>query len=410
MASFDLTDAALVLPAWRSKARAWGLALVGAVVLACALDLGWLALQAFAMVATVVGVLTGLHLGSKRATTRPVELKADSSGVWLDGRLAIARDALRTGYLEPRVGTTPLLHLVGKSRRERVTLVLQDAERGARVLQALGLDRSRSLSTFRVRAGVFSSKKAQSFVAAMAMALRFSYLWWRPFGAFWWLALPVLALLAVNLAWPTHISVGADGVLVKGLLRRTFHPFAKITHVRRTSWGVLLVRENGREVEIRTEGKENGKASPSRDALFACVEKRVAQLAAVRGETHAAALLARGGRSVEEWTRALRTLGSEQVESYRALALPAEEMWRILEDPSSDATARAGAAVALRGSLDEEGRARVLAVADQCASPRVRVALHAAAVETAEVGALERALEACDEEEEPESQRARARG
>ena len=213
------------------------------------------------------------------------------------------------------------------------------------------------------------------------------------------LSFVLMALL--NTFWPTKIAVGADGVLVSSLLRRSFYPFARIASVRRSDWGVVLTRQSGREVEIRTEAKANTKASTDREALFARVQKRVGDLAALQGAGNAAVLVARCGRSLEEWTQALRALGGAGAGAdggaYRAPAVPSEELWRILEDPTSDASARAGAAVALRASLDDGGRARLRVAAEESASPRIRVALEAVADEAADA-ALTRALAECEED------------
>jgi hypothetical protein len=398
VARFEASDVALLLPTRKQKVGAWVLCTAGVLLFAWSLAVDSFVLQPVSLIAAIVGLLTGLHLRTQRPPSRPVHhLMADSRGLWLDGRCAIAREDLRTGYVEPKAVARPLLHLVGKKRFERITLALHDAAEGALLLQALGLDKARSLAVFRVRAGIFSSKAAQSVLAASLMMLRFSYLWMRHLGPFWWVGFALVALVLLNAVWPTNVSVGRDGVLVGGLVRRSFYPFAKIASVQKTKWGVMLVRESGREVEVRTEAKENAKASPNRDALFECIQRRVAELATQRGETNAAVLLARGGRSVEEWTRGLHALGGGEVGGYRAPAIPTEEMWRILEDPTSDATARAGAAVALRASLDDEGRARVRAAAEESASPRVRVALEAAAG-TADETELGRALADCEDE------------
>ena len=61
--------------------------------------------------------------------------------------------------------------------------------------------------------------------------------------------------------------------------------------------------------------------------------------------------------------------------AYRQPAMPPELMWRVLEDPGAPPTARAGAAFALRSLLDEEGRVRMVRIAESCAAPPLRVAL-----------------------------------
>jgi hypothetical protein len=109
-----------------------------------------------------------------------------------------------------------------------------------------------------------------------------------------------------------------------------------------------------------------------------------------------AALVSRGGRTAEDWTRAVRGLLRGAVGDYRSNAVPEENLWRVAEDPTAEETARVGAAVALRVTLDEEGRARMLRVAEASVAPRIRVALKAAA--SAEDEAIEEALAAYDTE------------
>jgi hypothetical protein len=124
-----------------------------------------------------------------------------------------------------------------------------------------------------------------------------------------------------------------------------------------------------------------------------------AHAASLAGEplVHTVALVARGGRTAADWLEALGGLLRGDAESYRSNAIPAENLWRVADDPAAEETARVGAAIALRASLDEEGRARLLQIAEASASPKVRVALRAAAsVEGDE--ALVEALEACEAE------------
>jgi hypothetical protein len=63
------------------------------------------------------------------------------------------------------------------------------------------------------------------------------------------------------------------------------------------------------------------------------------------------------------------------------MALPAERLWAIVENPALEADVRAGAAVALSASADDEGRARLRVVADATVTTRVRAALEAVAEE-----------------------------
>jgi hypothetical protein len=120
----------------------------------------------------------------------------------------------------------------------------------------------------------------------------------------------------------------------------------------------------------------------------------------------AAALVGCGARTYDAWIEALRELSRDG--HYRAAALPPEELWRVLEDPAAETSARAGAAMALRESLDAEGRARLRVAGAASASPRVRVALDAIASSDADDAELRAALEACASENDAAEARARA--
>jgi hypothetical protein len=85
-------------------------------------------------------------------------------------------------------------------------------------------------------------------------------------------------------------------------------------------------------------------------------------------------MLARGTRTTSEWLRDVAHASDEHA-SFRTPAVPPDVLWRIVEDPTMVSTARAGAAIALRTGLDDEGRARLRVLADACASPRLRIAL-----------------------------------
>ena len=78
--------------------------------------------------------------------------------------------------------------------------------------------------------------------------------------------------------------------------------------------------------------------------------------------------------------------------SFRSAAIPADELWKVLVDPTEPAQFRAGAALALRRNLDEEGRARVRIAANASAEPPLKRVL--AAVNEEDDAALDAALDA----------------
>jgi hypothetical protein len=87
---------------------------------------------------------------------------------------------------------------------------------------------------------------------------------------------------------------------------------------------------------------------------------------------------------------------ARRAEGFRDVPLDEPRLWRVLEDPQTSASAKAGAAVALSPKLDDAGRARLRLVRDAIVSPKLRVALDA--VEGRDDDALHSALESLEEE------------
>ncbi|MDB4994946.1 MAG: hypothetical protein JWM74_2378, partial [Myxococcaceae bacterium] len=106
-----------------------------------------------------------------------------------------------------------------------------------------------------------------------------------------------------------------------------------------------------------------------------------------------ASITARGEKALAAWIRDLRALSRD--EGYRARAAPVDDLWRVVEDPSCDASARAGAAIALQPELDAAGVRRLRVAAKRSAAPLVRVAV-AQVVENVDETALEEALAKLD--------------
>jgi hypothetical protein len=279
-----------------------------------------------------------------------------------------------------------------------VGVAVHDAAEGARLLETLGLDPSRAVAHFRVRQGMFASKRAQAILNGILSAFGYqAYMFFSgPFKG------PLMALILVLVllnVLPSRVSIGADGVLVASTLRRRFYPFANVARVTATPWGIALVTKQGQEIELRTRSAA-AKGAKIHDAttmaIVARIEAGIARLAA-RGEAgpDPTALVARGSRTYEEWVTALRGLRSDA--GYRTSAVAEETLWRVAEDPKLDASTRAGAALALRDALDEAGRARLLRVVETSASPRVRVALGVIAKEAVDERELREAVEGCEE-------------
>jgi hypothetical protein len=66
---------------------------------------------------------------------------------------------------------------------------------------------------------------------------------------------------------------------------------------------------------------------------------------------------------------------SPGVACYRTAPISREQLWALVENPSTSASTRTAAAEALAETLDVGDRARLRAAASHCPDPRVRVAI-----------------------------------
>jgi hypothetical protein len=331
-------------------------------------------------------------------------LRADEAGVWIGERCLVRRRGLAHAYVV-REGGRCLVRL-GRSFRP-VDVEVDDEAEGARLVQALRLDAGRSVARYTFTHGRSRDlRKSIGFSSTLLIGLVLVLL---PLMT----RFPLVALATALFGYAAyllhlmnlrvHVSVGADGVrLRRPLSRARFIPFAAVAHARMTGKDMELALRSGGSVSMhhnfaRQAGKDwlqvHAHRAPEGTTFVQSVQ---AGMQRHHGEAHAgASLTARGGRRVEVWLRELAALADDP-SSFRSAAVPADALWRILDDPSAAATARAGAAAALRSRLDDEGRARLRVVADACAAPRLRVALARIAA-GAEDARLHEALEELDD-------------
>ena len=204
--------------------------------------------------------------------------------------------------------------------------------------------------------------------------------------------LSFFAWIADLLSRPRHerLSLGADGVAIAGGARR-FVPFGQIERVERdgsrlgqTSRLAFLVLDGGERVRIGTRHFIIGPdARREVDAAYDDLERALAAYRARQTAEHAETL-ARGDRPSAEWIGELRARARGG--GFRDGTLVGRAaLLAIVEDPTADPTARAGAAYALRTEgLGDEDRSRVRVAAAATAAPKVRVALETAADDAAD--------------------------
>ena len=191
------------------------------------------------------------------------------------------------------------------------------------------------------------------------------------------------ALIGLPMIVPQKVAIGEDGVLLRWAGRERFVPFGLVRDARATPLGILLELAGDRPLEIRLSHRDDAEAA-RRAAMLERIRRGLAEHRAL-ARADDEALLARGARTIEAWVTELTQLGDGDALGYRACALPRERLWAILEHPAAEASARQGAAIALRARLDDDERRRLREVGQKSVSPRLRVAIDA--VSTAGVGA-----------------------
>ncbi|HSO35507.1 MAG TPA: hypothetical protein VLT33_23420 [Labilithrix sp.] len=187
-----------------------------------------------------------------------------------------------------------------------------------------------------------SSMRSPSFVAALAA----------------YVALTAGAAALFRRA--SRVSIGLDGVLVRGSSRTRFYGFRDVDRARVRGGDLELLR--GERVVVRLQ--LHGKDAARRDALLTRLEAAIARARAERDEPAVS--------FVSGATRADMTRAAEGGGDYRQPAVSREQLWSVLEGPAIDTAARRAAAEALAGSRDPAERARLRVAAEHCAEPAVR--------------------------------------
>lgn len=355
-----------------------------------------------------LGSMFGLvHAWNRWWLERRGHLQADDRGLWLDEKLIVARDAVRHGHLLRRDGFVYVR--LGRMLRLIEVRVANDDE-GEALLEAMRLDPARSVGHYPMNYGTYRSS-------------------WLRAGVFLGLTIAGLGVVAVarrmdlflssffvwavvSGAWVANtfvrVAVGADGVRVRRLLSRSrFIRFGAIESAESDGRDVALQLRNGTVIAMHhPAGKKSWMPHVLRDRLDdgrMLVDRINAQIEHHKHASGDLRGLARAGRGTREWLREV-AFASDDHGSFRVPAVPPEALWRVVEDPAAPSSARAGAALALRAGLDEEGRARLCVIADACAASKLRVALEVAA-STAEAEALEEAFEDIQDDEQAAAER-----
>ncbi len=331
------------------------------------------------------------------------ELTVDGRGLVVEGETVVVKR---------RAVKKALAFLDGEEHVVRVTRNLYSihdvrvptAAEAERLLTALGHSERQVTATFRAVFGPAVKRRTAllcgvaSVLPAAALSsflLRFHPGLLPALGALLIILTPALLMLAWTVLRMCQVTVGADGIAVRQTLRRTrFIPFPAVRKVGLHEHDVTVsITGESAPLVLGCAAGHRRVAGIDADAPALTLHRRIEDArhrAAEPLRLPARALLERGSSTREEWRRRLDLL-AEEAGSYRASTLPADELWNVLVDPQESAEVRAGAALAVRRRLDDEGRARVRIAASTIADAPLRRIF--TAVNKGDEAELEAALE-----------------
>jgi hypothetical protein len=346
-------------------------------------SIGWLA-----------GVVAGYFASGRRRAERG-DLSLDEAGVHWNGELAIARKDIRHALVVPRKEGV----VVELTRAFGATLTLEvaSAAEGEEVLRALGfaVDQRRMQDAMPTAmgfsgatyVGVLATVMPACTAAIVGLAALLGKTPLLPLA----IVVPVLAMFTA-IMWPTRLSLGADGILVKWMWRERFVRYEQVASLERVGNGLSLVLHDGSRFMVVPEYNRYG-------VRVEAVIERIREAMTLRregGRAPVAAALARGGRPARDWLDALRSIERAAEGGPRTAPISTDDLWRVLADPGAEDGVRAGAAAALHAALGEEAGERLRVASQAIAAPKLRLA-----VEHAAAGDEEALLEALEELEEP---------
>lgn len=339
-----------------------------------------------------------------------VRVEADAGGVTIhgpEGRV-VPRSEIRNAFLFPPGPRRPaVVRLLLRSRSSFIELEVADETTGRDLLRALELDVSQTVATFRLPSLAVANPRwiAGCVIASLVVvlvlfpALLFFNLFPRVVDM--GVVFALLFVVALPFAQPSVLTVGVDGLYLRWLRQKRFISYDDISMVQtydeKSAFarlgkmsGLLVTLQSDETLRIAVDAQWD----PSAAGNHVMIEERIREAMETTGPNdhfHTASLLRQEGRSVGDWITALRALGSGANVTHRIAPVTSEALWGVIEDPTNAPRDRAAAAIALRGELGEDGRARLTAAARSTAGPKLRVALEAAADDTEEAE-LARAL------------------
>jgi hypothetical protein len=327
-------------------------------------------------------------LVSHFAKPRPItgEVVVSRAGLRLGGALIVRRQQI--AFAEVRAGVVVLR---GHDGRDLALVRCSSADEVAAVIDALALGTERRVTHYRLPRRTHVAAVAAA-VAALAVVV-----WLLGGVGGWYLGAGGLGAALVSLFIHRRVArsldVGTDGVLLVGEGARRMVTFAEIERIapfyaqQGGAWsGVELVHVSGERITIPVERAgatrvDNRQPHARTEALVAELE-RYRALAASGGEAALADELRRGDADEATWLARLGRLVSAH--GYRERSDVPERLYRILDDPSQEPSARAGAAAVLQALGERDHRERLRIAAESTAAPELRASLEELAVAESE--------------------------
>ena len=324
--------------------------------------------------------------------TWPVQLRgllgADRAGVSLDGALVIPASRVRQAVRISGPGSTSVR--VSRRRAWHADVELAFPPDADDLLLALAQDSGRTTATFPAWLGGRNPQGVIALAAVIGLLSLVALVVGR--DAVYYLAFifPVLAL-ATSASRSSTLVVGADGVLVRRLLRRpAFYPYRELHDFARDGADIVITHVSASPTRygLGSPLKSLGGEAPAVACMARIAETRARCLAG-DGPADLAEVLSPAERDVGAWHQGLLAILGTPT-TYRTSSVPVARLWAALVDPTQPEAVRAGAAVALRPALDDEGKGRLRVAAASCASESLRKVFLAA--ETEDDDAVEGAL------------------
>ncbi|APR86508.1 Hypothetical protein A7982_11857 [Minicystis rosea] len=302
-------------------------------------------------------------------------LSVDADHVLRDGVPLVPRRHIRAAVFLS--GGVPRVQLLLRHGLPPIDLLVADEAHGERVLRMLGFDAARVGMEFRTGSqflGGTALARALSlwkvFAGLVAIAAYNGYVW-----PIWILLAGALAFLIPSIT-PGRMRVGTDGVELRWLWTRRFIPHRDIVHANVEGDDLVLKPAKGKI--LRFPALRSHALFTKEDPSGMRNRIHTAQKAREASPGSEATLPDREGRTVRAWIESLRQLRQSTRTHYREPPLSLDALWRLVEDPAAAPVDRAGAAIALRDHLGEDGRARLSRIAAASAEPRLRFALDVA--------------------------------